>query len=753
MPAPNFQLAVHHAALRRGVLGITQEGKWVYRLQPALNQPLDLFRWSCERVAEAIEEVAADPPAEADAVSGPVDWDVVVGYADRLSARPGERVTGDGLGRGRGRGGGRATAGTGPRGRLARTRGAGAAAGGAHRDVRGGRGRRLARRRRPAHRLNLDLACAGHPVGRAPRAGRRAGTAPRAGRWCSTPTAGPASRSPPAADVDRAVCELALPLDRWCRIAGRLRPRRGHGVGGALRRRGAGPARIGARQRARGRAGRHSRAGAAGRRAPRSNRPGRVAPRRQAGGAPVGRGRSGGRASSSGPPVRKPGWSTGRAAAVTGRRWSGDVHDWRAAPDQYAAMHFHADAVDDLGWEPTLDVALPDELESGVYAVVLSAGGPRGRGPVRRPGAALRSERRCCCRASPTSPTPASATPPRARSRARGPLGRAPAPELAVRPPRRTGSASTRRQPAAPADPAAARLSLSAARRASRAGPGPGAARVPRAPRNRLRGADRSRPARRGTRRAGGQADGRHRRPPRVRDARARRGARGPRRRRRVARVPRRQRPQRPRLDRPGASTRRRAEAQRDPGPGLAGAPGRAPPCRHRRLRRRLAPPGASGARVPRRRAVGVRRGSRCGRTSAPTSTTRRPRSSSTESSRGAAIGASGAVLGGAAGFEVDNHDPLLGSPADAVVLASAPVGDEYDVWPDDVRDGPAAAAEAPRRHGRPPGRGRRDGVLGRLDRLDRVPRRRRLQPGRAGDRERAARARSRAAVQGCADG
>ena len=58
----------------------------------------------------------------------------------------------------------------------------------------------------------------------------------------------------------------------------------------------------------------------------------------------------------------------------------------------------------------------------------------------------------------------------------------------------------------------------------------------------------------------------------------------------------------------------------------------------------------------------------------------------------GQPIGASGAVLGGAAGFEVDNHDPLLGSPADSVVLASASVGDSYDVWPDDVRDGPAAA-------------------------------------------------------------
>jgi hypothetical protein len=46
------------------VLGITQGGKWVYRLQPAINVPPDLFRWSCRRLIEAIEEVATDPPPE-----------------------------------------------------------------------------------------------------------------------------------------------------------------------------------------------------------------------------------------------------------------------------------------------------------------------------------------------------------------------------------------------------------------------------------------------------------------------------------------------------------------------------------------------------------------------------------------------------------------------------------------------------------------------------------------------------------------
>jgi 4-aminobutyrate aminotransferase-like enzyme len=63
-PAPAFHRDVHQALLRRGVLGITQWGKWVYRMQPALNMPPDLFRWSCEQVREAVAEVARRPPEE-----------------------------------------------------------------------------------------------------------------------------------------------------------------------------------------------------------------------------------------------------------------------------------------------------------------------------------------------------------------------------------------------------------------------------------------------------------------------------------------------------------------------------------------------------------------------------------------------------------------------------------------------------------------------------------------------------------------
>jgi 4-aminobutyrate aminotransferase-like enzyme len=63
-PAPAFHSAVHQALVRRGVLGITQWGKWVYRMQPAINMPPELFRWSCEQVADAVDEVAKAPPPE-----------------------------------------------------------------------------------------------------------------------------------------------------------------------------------------------------------------------------------------------------------------------------------------------------------------------------------------------------------------------------------------------------------------------------------------------------------------------------------------------------------------------------------------------------------------------------------------------------------------------------------------------------------------------------------------------------------------
>jgi 4-aminobutyrate aminotransferase-like enzyme len=63
-PAPAFHREVHHELMRRGVLGITQWGKWVYRMQPALNMPPELFRWSCDQVRDAVDEVSRRPPKE-----------------------------------------------------------------------------------------------------------------------------------------------------------------------------------------------------------------------------------------------------------------------------------------------------------------------------------------------------------------------------------------------------------------------------------------------------------------------------------------------------------------------------------------------------------------------------------------------------------------------------------------------------------------------------------------------------------------
>jgi 4-aminobutyrate aminotransferase-like enzyme len=71
-PAPAFQYAVHHAVLRRGVLGITQRGKWHYRLQPAITMSPEVFRFSCEAIAAAICEVAEAPPAESETIQDAV---------------------------------------------------------------------------------------------------------------------------------------------------------------------------------------------------------------------------------------------------------------------------------------------------------------------------------------------------------------------------------------------------------------------------------------------------------------------------------------------------------------------------------------------------------------------------------------------------------------------------------------------------------------------------------------------------------
>jgi N,N-dimethylformamidase len=58
--------------------------------------------------------------------------------------------------------------------------------------------------------------------------------------------------------------------------------------------------------------------------------------------------------------------------AVTGRHWDDDTTDFRDAADQYAAVHFHDDDLEDAGWPAMAEFRVPEDLASGVYAFRLT---------------------------------------------------------------------------------------------------------------------------------------------------------------------------------------------------------------------------------------------------------------------------------------------------------------------------------------------------------------------------------------------
>ncbi len=60
--------------------------------------------------------------------------------------------------------------------------------------------------------------------------------------------------------------------------------------------------------------------------------------------------------------------------AVTGHNWTGKELCFRLAPNEYGAIHFHDDDLEDAGWESDFELHVPDELQSGVYAAHLRAG-------------------------------------------------------------------------------------------------------------------------------------------------------------------------------------------------------------------------------------------------------------------------------------------------------------------------------------------------------------------------------------------
>ena len=59
---------------------------------------------------------------------------------------------------------------------------------------------------------------------------------------------------------------------------------------------------------------------------------------------------------------------------VCGHAWNGDAHCWVDLADHYAAIHFHDDDLYDCEWEIDFEVQLPSDISSGVYAVRLYSG-------------------------------------------------------------------------------------------------------------------------------------------------------------------------------------------------------------------------------------------------------------------------------------------------------------------------------------------------------------------------------------------
>jgi N,N-dimethylformamidase len=57
--------------------------------------------------------------------------------------------------------------------------------------------------------------------------------------------------------------------------------------------------------------------------------------------------------------------------AVKGHAWTGEVLDPRARPHEYGAIHFHDDDVDGLNWTPDFTWTVPSDAPSGVYTAVL----------------------------------------------------------------------------------------------------------------------------------------------------------------------------------------------------------------------------------------------------------------------------------------------------------------------------------------------------------------------------------------------
>jgi len=60
--------------------------------------------------------------------------------------------------------------------------------------------------------------------------------------------------------------------------------------------------------------------------------------------------------------------------AMKGASWTGEERDWKVAPHHYAAIHFHDDDLHDCGWADDFSFTIPKDMRSGVYGIQLRCG-------------------------------------------------------------------------------------------------------------------------------------------------------------------------------------------------------------------------------------------------------------------------------------------------------------------------------------------------------------------------------------------
>ena len=85
------------------------------------------------------------------------------------------------------------------------------------------------------------------------------------------------------------------------------------------------------------------------------------------------------------------------ARAMTSSQWDGSCFVWRDKPAHYAAIHFHDDDIYDCGWDTDFSFTVPDDFKSGVYAARLkNAAGDEDMIPFFVPAAKGRPQARLC---------------------------------------------------------------------------------------------------------------------------------------------------------------------------------------------------------------------------------------------------------------------------------------------------------------------------------------------------------------------